>query len=67
LVISRISVACGCTRATWDKQPIAPGQTTTVRVEMSPVETGQFSKTVVLYCNATGTPTKLTVTGTTIV
>ena len=63
LVISRISVACGCTRATWDKQPIAPGQATTIRVEMAPDETGPFSKTVTVYCNVHESPVRLTVKG----
>ena len=63
LVISRISVACGCTNVVWDKQPIAPGQSTTIRVEMTSEETGFFSKTVVVYCNADESPTRLTVTG----
>jgi len=66
LVISRISVACGCTRVTWDKQPIAAGLSTTIRVEMTPDKTGPFNKTVVVYCNTEGAPTKLTVTGITI-
>ena len=66
LVIARISVACGCTRATWDRQPIAPGKTTTIRVEMTPDETGPFNRTVAVYCNTGGAPTRLTVSGITI-
>ena len=66
LVISRISVACGCTRATWDRQPIAPAKTTTIRVEMTPDITGSFNRTVAVYCNTDEAPTKLTVTGMTI-
>ena len=66
LIISRISVSCGCTNVTWDKQPISPEQTTIVQVEMMPDETGYFTKTVVVYCNANESPVKLTVIGTTI-
>ena len=63
LVILRISTSCGCTDVTWDRQPIAPGQTTTVRVEMKPDETGPFVKTVVVYTNTNESPTKLTIAG----
>ena len=66
LVISRISVACGCTRATYDKQPIAPGQTTTIRIEMTPDETGSFTKTAVVWCNIGDSPLRLTVSGLTV-
>ena len=66
LVIYRISVACGCTNVIWDKQPISPGQSTTIRVEMTPEETGPFRKTVVVYCNANESPVKLIVMGETI-
>ena len=63
LVISRISVTCGCTNVKWDKQAIAPGQTTTVRVEITPDETGSFNKTVVVYCSANESSLRLTVHG----
>jgi hypothetical protein len=66
LIILRISASCGCTNVEWDKQPIAPGKTTTVRVVMTPDETGFFSKTVAVYCNAKESLVRLTVTGTTI-
>ena len=66
LVISRVSTSCGCTKVIWNKQPIAPGQTSTVRVEMTPNETGPFVKTIVVYCNVTDSSVRLTITGTTI-
>ena len=66
LVILRISASCGCTNVIWDKQPISPGQTTTVQIEMIPDEAGYFTKTVVAYCNANESPIRLTVKGSTI-
>jgi len=66
LIIHRVSASCGCTNVEWDKQPVEPGKTATIRVEMKPEETGYFSKTVDVYCNADVSPVRLIVTGTTI-
>ena len=63
LVINRVSASCGCTNVNWEKQPVEPGQTTTISVEMKPEETGHFNKTVEVYCNANESPVKLTLTG----
>jgi hypothetical protein len=66
LIIYRVSTSCGCTGVEWDRQPVEAGQTATVRVEMTPDETGRFSKTIDVYCNANNSPVRLSVTGTTI-
>ena len=66
LVISRVSASCGCTNVEWNKQPVEPGKTASIRVEMRPEETGYFRKTVEVYCNTKESPVKLTITGTTI-
>jgi len=50
----------------WDKQPIEAGKTTTIQVEMTLNEIGDFRKTVVVYSNASESPTRLTQTGTVI-
>ena len=63
LVIFRVSVECGCTRAIWNKEPIAPGQSTTITIKITPDEPGQFNKTIVVYCNANESPVKLRVAG----
>ena len=66
LVILRVSASCDCTNIIWDRQPIKPGQKTTIHVEMKPEGTGFFSKTTAIYCNTDDSPLRLTVTGTTI-
>jgi hypothetical protein len=63
LIISRVTASCGCANVEWDKQPIEPGQTAKVRVEMTPEEIGHFEKTIEVYCNAKESPVKLTITG----
>jgi hypothetical protein len=66
LVINHVSTSCGCTGVEWEKQPIKPGKTTAIRVEMTPEETGYFNKTIEIYGNIEQSPMKLTVTGTVI-
>lgn len=63
LVISRVSASCGCTNVNWEKQPVEPGQTTKIRVEMKPEDTGRFSKIVEVYCNVYESSVKLMLTG----
>ncbi|MDR2910132.1 MAG: DUF1573 domain-containing protein [Bacteroidales bacterium] len=63
LVISRVSASCGCTDVEWEKRPVAPGQTTTISVNMTPDETGFFSKTIDVYCNVDNSPVRLTLNG----
>jgi hypothetical protein len=50
----------------WDRQPVEPGQTASVRVEMVPDETGYFRKTIDIYCNTNESPVRLSFAGTTI-
>ena len=63
LIISRISASCGCTNVTWEKQPIASGNGTTVQAEITLAEAGSFSKNLVVYCNANESPIILTLRG----
>ena len=65
LVISRVSASCGCTNVDWEKRPIAPGQTATINVELTPDETGYFSKTIDVYCNIKENYFRLSVNGNT--
>jgi hypothetical protein len=66
LIINRVTASCGCTNVEWDKQPVDPGQTAKVQVEMTPEETGRFNKTMEVYCNVKESPVKLTISGTAI-
>jgi hypothetical protein len=63
LIISRISASCGCTNVTWEKQPIASGNGTTVQAEITLAEAGSFSNNLVVYCNANESPIILTLSG----
>ena len=66
LIFNRVSASCGCTNVNWEKRPVEPGKTATISVEMRPEETGHFSKSIEVYCNAKESPVKLMLTGITI-
>jgi hypothetical protein len=63
LLIYQVTTSCGCTAADWDKQPIAPGKTAKIKVEIKPEEQGHFNKTIDVHCNVKESPVKLTING----
>jgi len=62
-VINRVSASCGCTNVNWEKRPVDPGQTATISVNMTPDETGYFSKKIDVHCNIKKTPIRLMLNG----
>ena len=63
LIIQDIKSTCGCTVPSWDKEPVEPGNSTEIRVEIKPEETGYFHKTIDVYCNTKEKVIRLTVQG----
>lgn len=57
LIISNCKGSCGCTVPVWPKQPIAPGETASIKVKYDTKRIGQFAKTVTVTSNAK-TPSK---------
>ncbi|WP_152287233.1 DUF1573 domain-containing protein [Flavicella marina] len=53
LIISATKGSCGCTVPTYDKEPIMPGETGTIRVKYDTKRIGRFSKSVTITSNAT--------------
>lgn len=51
LVVIDISTTCGCAKATFNKQPVTPGNTQTIEVTMTPKEVGLFNETLTVICN----------------
>ncbi len=64
LVISHVSVSCGCTSVEWEKQPVKPGMAGKITLRMKPEEKGYFNKTVDVFCNVENAPLKLKINGT---
>ena len=52
VAISGVNLWCGCTKAEFSKQPVRPGQTTTVTLSYNPAyRPGKFSKEAVVLLN----------------
>jgi len=51
LTIQSVKTSCGCTVAKYDKKPVLPRETTTVKLEYKPNSLGYFSKTADVVCN----------------
>lgn len=53
LVIDRVTTSCGCALPEWEKEPIAPGKTTEVKIWYDPYgRPGAFNKKISVYSNA---------------
>lgn len=64
LVIVDVSTTCGCTAATYDKQPAKSGETLRVGVKMTPKDTGFFDEIVTIkYNSINNQPVKVKIKG----
>jgi hypothetical protein len=61
-IISSATGSCGCTVPTYPKEPISPGEKSTIEVRYDTSRLGQFSKTVTVV-TYDGSNTVLTITG----
>ena len=64
LLIKDISASCGCTVPEWDEKPVKPGETTEIKVSITPDGKGYFRKTVTVFCNTAEGTIPLSVKGT---
>lgn len=64
MVINKIEASCGCTTSAYSKKPIAPGETTEVKITFDPTDRpGIFSKAISIYTNATSKSLNLRIRG----
>lgn len=63
LLIKFIQTDCGCTVAHWETNPILPGEQTNIRIQITPIEIGYFSKKIALFCNDPRSPFYLRISG----
>lgn len=64
LVITRVTVSCGCTTPAWTKEPIAPGNTGDVIITFNPKgRPGPFHKTASVYSNGQKGALRLNISG----
>ena len=66
IVISNVQASCGCTATNYEKNPIAPGQTTRIVATFNAAVKGAFKKTVTVTTSAEETPRTLIFMGTVI-
>ena len=59
LVITNAKGSCGCTVPTWPREPIAPGESSVIKVHYATNRTGAFSKSITLTSNAVNAPKKV--------
>lgn len=65
LILNSVRASCGCTTPSWSRQPIAPGQTGSVKVSFDPRHRpGRFNKSVTVNSNASNAVSSLSIHGT---
>ncbi|MFA5817161.1 MAG: DUF1573 domain-containing protein [Bacteroidales bacterium] len=63
LIITDVKSSCGCAVPSWTKEPVAPGQKGTIKIEYNTSLPGVFNKTVVVYSDANNSPVRLEIRG----
>jgi len=60
LIINNITASCGCTTPEWPREPVAPGQSSSIRVRFnSRGKSGEQNKTVTIFANTDPSMTDL--------
>lgn len=59
LIISKAKGSCGCTVPSYEKEPIMPGESSTIKVKYDTKRVGPINKSVTITSNATNAPTKV--------
>ena len=59
LIISNAKGSCGCTVPSWPKEPIMPGETSSIKVKYDSKRVGPINKSVTISSNASNEPTKV--------
>lgn len=59
LIISNAKGSCGCTVPEWPREPIAPGESSVIRVKYDSKRIGPINKSVTITSNASNSPTKV--------
>lgn len=59
LIISNAKGSCGCTVPEWPREPIAPGESSVIRVKYDSKRVGPINKSVTITSNASNSPTKV--------
>ncbi len=63
LIISNAVGSCGCTVPTWPKEPIKPGESSSIKVKYDTKRLGAINKSVTITSNASETTKVLRIKG----
>ena len=63
LILSNVKASCGCTVPEWPKEPIAPGQTGSIKVKYNTATVGAFNKSITVNSNALNNTVMLQIKG----
>ena len=53
LILGNVKPSCGCTTPEWPQEPIAPGETGTIKATFNAANAGPFNKAITITSNAT--------------
>lgn len=59
LIIAKAQPSCGCTQPVFSSEPIAPGESTTIKVSYDTNRVGDFKKSITIMSNAVNEGTKI--------
>jgi len=62
LKLENVQTSCGCTTPEWSPEPVAPGETTSIKVGYNAAAEGVFTKSITIVYNGNQTKT-LMITG----
>jgi len=63
LVLKNVRSSCGCTVPSWPREPIAPGETGSIKVKYNTARVGSFSKSITVSSNAVNSRVVLRIKG----
>jgi hypothetical protein len=64
LILTDVKASCGCTTPEWPKEPIAPGQTSKIKVEYNTQgRPGDFTKSITITSNESDQPKMIYIKG----
>lgn len=63
IVLTDVKSSCGCSVPTWSKEPIKPGDSSSIKVQYNTQLPGVFNKTITVYSNAKNSPVRLSIMG----
>jgi hypothetical protein len=63
LILSSVKTTCGCTAPDWSREPLAPGESTSMTVSFNSTgKMGMQNKTITVNSNATNDPERIRIT-----